>query len=138
LPEFTHRDRWGARRIVHLTRRKENYCMHPSHFTGHEDSFDPATHVPRTGKSIWRAETDLTSFASKEVDAGSIIGNCTTVIRFESELDVKANGHTFVFGTTRQGRRAKLDCVQGSYASAGGTTKVVDVSVSKSGGSDHE
>lgn len=65
--------------------------------------FDPATYEPRSGKSFWMAETDTSSLTDKGAEAETLIGNCTTSLSFKFDLDPKDNGHTVMFGTTREG-----------------------------------
>jgi hypothetical protein len=65
--------------------------------------FDPATYEPRSGKTFWTAATDVSSLADKQAAAETLIGNCTTSIPFKFDFDPKDNGHTLMFGTTREG-----------------------------------
>jgi hypothetical protein len=65
--------------------------------------FDPATYEPRSGKTFWMAATDVSSLADKQAAADTLIGNCTTSIPFKFDFDPKDNGHTLMFGTTREG-----------------------------------
>lgn len=64
---------------------------------------DPATYEPRSGKTFWMAATDLRSLVNKEAVADTIIGNCTTSIPLKFEFDPKDNGHTLMYGSTREG-----------------------------------
>jgi hypothetical protein len=70
--------------------------------------FDPATYEPRSGKTFWMAATDVSSLANKHVEAETLIGNCTTSIPFKFDFDPKDNGHTLMFGTTREGMSGML------------------------------
>ena len=74
----------------------------PSMF-GPSGVFDPATYEPRSGKTFWMAATDVSSLASKGVEAKTLIGNTTTSLPFKFDFDRKNNGHTVMFGTTREG-----------------------------------
>lgn len=65
--------------------------------------FEPATYEPRSGKTFWMAATDVSSLANKRVEAETLIANCTTSIPFKFDFDPKDNGHTLMFGTTREG-----------------------------------
>ena len=69
--------------------------------------FDPATYEPRSDKTFWMAATDVSSLADKQVAADTLIGNCTTSIPFKFEFDPKDNGHTLMFGSTRDGMSAR-------------------------------
>lgn len=55
---------------------------------------------------------------------GGVIGKAPKTASFI--FDPKENGHTLMFGTTRNGMSAMLDALQDQYASAGGTVQVVD------------
>lgn len=70
--------------------------------------FDAATYEPRSGKTFWMAATDVSSLADKKEAADTLIGNCTTSIPFKFDLDPKDNGHTIMFGTTREGMSGML------------------------------
>ena len=70
---------------------------------GPSSVFDPATYEPRSGKTFWMAATDVSSLADKQTAANTLIGNCTTSLPFKSEFDSKDNGHTLMFGSTREG-----------------------------------
>ncbi len=63
--------------------------------------FDPAAYEPRSGKTFWMAATDVSSLADKQAAADTLIGNCTTSIPLK--FDPKDNGHTLMFGSTREG-----------------------------------
>jgi len=65
--------------------------------------FDPVTYEPRSGKTFWMAATDVSSLANKHVEAETLIGNCMTSIPFKFDFDPKENGHTLMFGKTREG-----------------------------------
>lgn len=74
---------------------------------------DPATYQPRAGKSFF-------------MDAqGEVIGNSPQALSFI--FDPNDNGHTLMFGTTRNGMSAMFDVLQDQYANAGGAVQVVDV-----------
>lgn len=70
--------------------------------------FDPATYESRAGKTFWMAATDVSSLADKGAEAEALIGNCTTSIPFKFDFDPKDNGHTLMFGTTREGMSGML------------------------------
>ncbi|HXG72352.1 MAG TPA: hypothetical protein VNJ04_17240 [Gemmatimonadaceae bacterium] len=93
---------------------------------GPSDVFDPASHVPRSGKAFWMAATDVSSLTDKEGAAETIIGNCTTSLPFKFEFDPKDSGHTLMFGSTRNGMSALSEELQDQYVRAGGTLHVVD------------
>ena len=62
--------------------------------------------------------------------AETIIGNSTTSIPFKFESDPKDNGHTVMFGPTRNGMSAMTEALQDQYAKAGGTVRIVDKGLS--------
>lgn len=70
--------------------------------------FDAATYEPRSGKTFRMAATDVSSLADKGAVADALIGNCTTSLPFKFEFDPKDNGHTIMFGTTREGMSGML------------------------------
>jgi len=65
--------------------------------------FDPTTYEPRSGKTFWMPSTDVSSLADKGAAADTLIGNCTTSLPLKFEFDPKDNGHTLMFGSTRNG-----------------------------------
>ena len=61
-----------------------------------------------------------------DIQRGALTGNCATSIPFKFEFDPKDNGHTVMFGTTRNGMSAMSDALQDQYVKAGGTVRIVD------------
>lgn len=87
---------------------------------------DPATYEPRSGKSVLMNELIAELAGKPEALAATIVGNCTTTLPMKFKFDSNDNGHTVIFGSTRNGMSAMLDTVQNQYAEAGGTVKVFD------------
>lgn len=60
----------------------------PSIF-GQSDTFDPAAHKPRSGKTFWMASTNVLSLMDKDKCdvAKTIISNSTTSIRLNLKMD---------------------------------------------------
>lgn len=73
---------------------------------GPSAELDPATYEPRTCKSFWITESDVTSLTDKAVEASTIIGNCTTTIPMKFDLHDGEIGHTVVFGPSGKGMSA--------------------------------
>ncbi len=70
--------------------------------------FDLATYEPRSGKSGLMNQMVAELSGKPPALAETIIGNCTTSLPFKFEFDPKDNGHTIMFGTTREGMSGML------------------------------
>lgn len=69
-------------------------------------------------------ENKRQTMTNEGVEAEELIGNSAFSIPFN--FDPKDNGHTLMFGTTRNGMSAMFEALQDQYAQAGGTVQVVD------------
>jgi hypothetical protein len=73
---------------------------------GPSSMFDPSTYEPRSGKSALTSELMAELAGKPDALAATIISNCTTTLPMRFKFDPKDNGHTIVFGTTREGMGA--------------------------------
>lgn len=86
---------------------------------GHSVVFDQATYEPRSGKSALMNEL-MAELAGKQEALG------TTPIGSTRKMQLKINfdGHTTIYGPTRNGMSAMPDTLRDQYAKAGGAAQV--------------
>lgn len=94
-------------------------------------TFDPASHVPRSGKSALVNELMAELAGKPKAVADTIFGNCTTAIPLKFAFYGEDTGHTVVIAPTRNGMSVLLDHMQHEQAKAGGSVSVGDIGLSK-------
>jgi len=63
------------------------------------------------------------TMANEGIEAENLIGNSASSTPFKFEQN---NGHTLMFGTTRNGMSAMFEALQDQCSKAGGTVQVMD------------
>lgn len=93
---------------------------------GPSATFDPVTHEPRSGKSFWKAESDISSLANKSAVAETIIGNCTTTIPLKLDLHGGEFGHSVVIAPSGNGMSVMSELLTNEQLRHGGKPVVID------------
>jgi hypothetical protein len=73
-------------------------------------------------------QIDMTDLASKPREVvEAMVDNCTTTIQVKFDFDPKDNGHTMIFGTTREGMSVAANQIQDHLIGAGGRVVIFDI-----------
>lgn len=100
---------------------------------GPSAAFDPATHEPRSGKSFWMAESDMSSLANKNAEAETLIGNCTTTIPLKLDFHDGEISHSVVIAPSGKGMSVLPELLQDEYQKHGCKPVIFDKGTSLSG-----